>query len=62
MKRKSIRNLSHTADNDKKEVYFYIPNGMPSTLAIPSIMKQHYPEDYRALVIKSKDQYRELIS
>ena len=29
---------------DKKEVWVYIASGFPTTLAVPILMKRHYPE------------------
>ena len=42
-----------------KEVIFYIPNGMPTTMGIPTWMKS-FPDGYRGLVIKSKCMFKKL--
>ena len=33
----------HFIDEEKKEVWIYIASGFPSTLAVPHLMKIHYP-------------------
>ena len=33
----------HIVNEEKKEVFVYIASGFPSTLAIPHLMKIHYP-------------------
>ena len=36
--------------DDKKEVYFRIVSGFPSTLAVTPIMKEHFPDDYKGVI------------
>ena len=43
--------------DDKKEVIFYIPNGYPTTLAIPNLMKS-FPDDYRGVVTRNPDAFK----
>ena len=33
----------HIVDDEKKEVYFRIESGFPSTMAVTPIMKEHFP-------------------
>ncbi len=33
----------HVLNEEKKEVWIYIASGFPSTLAVPHLMKIHYP-------------------
>ena len=45
---KTLKNTSsfrfpHFIKEDKKEVWIYIESGYPSTLAIPHLMKIHFP-------------------
>ena len=40
--------------DDKKEVYFRIVSGFPSTLAVTPIMKEHFPDDYKGYIASSK--------
>ena len=37
----------HFVNEEKKEVWVYIASGFPSTLAVPHLMKIHYP-DYKS--------------
>ena len=43
-----------------KEVIFYIPNGMPTTMGIPTFLKDLGLPDYKGLVIKSKCMFKKL--
>ena len=36
--------------DEKKEVYFRIVSGFPATLAVTTIMKEHFPEDYKGYI------------
>ena len=40
--------------DEKKEVYFRIVSGFPSTLAVTPIMKEHFPDDYKGYIASSK--------
>ena len=33
----------HVVNEEKKEVWVYIASGFPTTLAVPQLMKIHYP-------------------
>ena len=33
----------HIVNEEKKEVWIYIASGFPTTLAVPHLMKIHYP-------------------
>tara|TARA_Y100000589_G_C26600121_1_gene405937 strand:- start:46 stop:234 length:189 start_codon:yes stop_codon:yes gene_type:complete len=46
-------------NHKEKEVYFYIPNGMPTTMGIPNWMRS-FPDGYRGLVVKNKDYFDQL--
>ena len=60
MKRKRIKGIPPYVVLDKeKKVIFYIPNGMPTTLIIPSMMRQYFPEGYRGLVVKDAEAFKE---
>ena len=37
----------HIVMEDKKEVWVYIASGYPTVLAVPILMKRHYP-DYKS--------------
>ena len=43
--------------DDEKEVLFYIPNGFPLTLGIPTWMKKYFPDDYKGLVVRSAEAF-----
>ena len=45
--------LPHTVDEEKKEVLIYIPNGMPTVLAVPGLMKKHYP-GYKGFIVSKE--------
>jgi len=44
LKENSSFRFPHFIKEDKKEVWIYIESGYPSTLAIPHLMKIHFPE------------------
>ena len=50
---------SKIVNHPKKEVYFYIPNGYPTTMGIPTWMRK-FPEGYKGIVIKNKDFFDQL--
>ena len=50
---------SKIVNHQKKEVYFYIPNGYPTTMGIPTWMRK-FPEGYHGIVIKNKDYFDQL--
>ena len=43
---------------EEKEVIFYLENPYPTCLAIPSIMKERFPDDYKSIVTRDLDQFR----
>tara|TARA_B100000287_G_scaffold231473_1_gene217946 strand:- start:139 stop:336 length:198 start_codon:yes stop_codon:yes gene_type:complete len=53
------RMVSHIVNDKEKEVYFLIPNGMPTTMLIPTWMKS-FPPDYKGLVVRTKDHFDRL--
>ncbi len=63
MRKKSIKGIPPyvIVDEDKK-VLFYIPNGFPTTLIIPSLMKKYFPEGYRAIVVKDAEVFKKYVN
>ena len=49
----------HIVDDEKKEVYFLIESGFPSTMAVSPIMKEHFPSDYKGY-IASPDSWEQM--
>ena len=49
----------HIVDDEKKEVYFRIESGFPSTMAVSPIMKEHFPSDYKGY-IASPDSWEQM--
>tara|TARA_B000000565_G_C23775023_1_gene373736 strand:- start:104 stop:316 length:213 start_codon:yes stop_codon:yes gene_type:complete len=49
----------HIVDDEKKEVYFRIESGFPSTMAVTPIMKEHFPSDYKGY-IASPDSWEQM--
>ena len=43
---------------DQKEVIFYLHNPYPDCLAIPEIMKQRFPDDYKSIVTSDLDEFK----
>ena len=55
-----IGGLSHYIVLKKeKEVVFYLHNPYPDCLAIPEIMKERFPDDYKSIVTSSLDEFKE---
>ena len=50
----------HFVLHKSKEVIFYIPNGMPTTMGIPTFLKDLGFPDYKGLVMKSKCMFKKL--
>ena len=50
----------HFVLHKSKEVIFYIPNGMPTTMGIPTFLKDLGFPDYKGLVMKSKFMFKKL--
>ena len=44
----------HIVIEEKKEVYFRIESGFPSTMAVTPIMKKHFPSDYKGYIASKK--------
>ena len=42
----------------EKEVIFYLHNPYPDCLAIPEIMKERFPEDYKSIVTSDLDEFK----
>ena len=43
---------------EEKEVIFYLENPYPTCLAIPAIMKERFPEDYKSIVTSDLDEFK----
>ena len=43
----------------EKEVIFYLHNPYPDCLAIPEIMKERFPGNYKSIVTSSLDEFKE---
>ena len=41
-----------------KEVLFYLENPYPTCLAIPKIMKERFPDDYKSIVTRDLDEFK----
>ena len=58
MTRKNIGGLSdYIVLKEEKEVIFYLENPYPTCLAIPAIMKERFPDDYKSIVTSDLDQF-----
>ncbi len=42
----------------EKEVVFYLHNPYPDCLAIPEIMKERFPEDYKSIVTSDLEEFK----
>ena len=42
----------------EKEVIFYLHNPYTDCLAIPDIMKQRFPSDFKSIVVNSLDEFK----
>ena len=59
MTKKDIGGLSdYIVLKEEKEVIFYLHNPYPDCLAIPEIMKQRFPEDYKSIVTSDLDEFK----
>ena len=59
MTEKKIGGLSdYIVLKEKKEVVFYLHNPYPDCLAIPEIMKQRFPDDYKSIVTSDLDEFK----
>ncbi len=60
MRSKRINGIPPYVVLDKeKKVMFHIPNGFPTTIIIPSLMRKHFPEGYRGLVVKDAEAFKD---
>ena len=56
---KNIGGLSdYIVLKEEKEVIFYLHNPYPSCLAIPEIMKERFPDDYKSIVTRDLDEFK----
>ena len=42
----------------EKEVVFYLHNPYPDCLAIPEIMKERFPDDYKSIVTSDLEEFK----
>ncbi len=43
---------------EEKEVIFYLEQPYPTCLAIPSIMKERFPDDFKSIVTRVLDEFK----
>ena len=43
---------------EEKEVLFYLEQPYPTCLAIPAIMKERFPDDYKSIVTRDLDEFK----
>ena len=59
MTRKNIGGLSdYIVLKEEKEVIFYLENPYPTCLAIPAMMKERFPDDYKSIVTSSLEEFK----
>ena len=59
MTEKNVGGLSdYIVLKEKKEVIFYLLNPYPDCLAIPEIMKERFPDDYKSIVTSDLDEFK----
>ncbi len=59
MTKKDIGGLSdYIVLKEEKEVIFYLHNPYPDCLAIPEIMKERFPDDYKSIVTSDLDEFK----
>ena len=59
MTRKNIGGLSdYIVLKEEKEVVFYLHNLYPDCLAIPAIMKERFPDDFKSIVTSDLDEFK----
>ena len=59
MTKKDIGGLSdYIVLKEEKEVIFYLHNPYPDCLAIPEIMKERFPVDYKSIVTSDLDEFK----
>ena len=59
MQRKNIGGLGdYIIQKEDKEVIFYLENPYPTCLAIPKIMKERFPDDYKSIVTRDLEEFK----
>ena len=59
MQRKNIGGLGdYIIQKEDKEVIFYLENPYPTCLAIPKIMKERFPYDYKSIVTRDLEEFK----
>ena len=59
MQRKCVGGLGdYIVQKEDKEVIFYLENPYPTCLAIPKIMKERFPADYKSIVTRDLDEFK----
>ena len=59
MQRKNIGGLGdYIIQKEDKEVIFYLENPYPTCLAIPKIMKERFPDDYKSIVTSDLEEFK----
>ena len=59
MQRKRVGGLDdYVVLKDEKEVIFYLENPYPTCLAIPKIMKERFPDDYKSIVTRDLEEFK----
>ena len=43
---------------EEKEVLFYLEQPYPTCLAIPKIMKERFPDDYKSIVTRDLEEFK----
>ena len=59
MTKENIGGLSdYIVLKEEKEVIFYLENPYPTCLAIPAIMKERFPDDFKSIVTSDLDEFK----
>ena len=59
MQRKKIGGLGdYIVLKEEKEVIFYLENPFPTVMAIPNIMKERFPDDFKSIVTRDLDEFK----
>jgi hypothetical protein len=59
MQRKNIGGLGdYIVLKEEKEVLFYLEQPYPTCLAIPKIMKERFPDDYKSIVTRDLEEFK----
>ena len=51
---------NYLVNKEEKEVIFYLDQPFPTVLAIPSLMKERFPADYKSIVTRDLDEFKKL--